>query len=80
MPVALGPPDPKANPPHEALEPPTGRADSRRVRLDPAYDRPEAGEPQRQPRLAVADLENAPASPRGDALEGVYLPLLRVDM
>src|SRR5262245_60181615 len=76
---ALGPTDPEADAPREAPEPPAGRVDSRPIRVDPPYDRPATGEPQRQPPLAAADLENVPASPLGDALEGAHLSLLRVD-
>ena len=65
--------------PREAPEPSAGGADSRRVRVDPAHDRLEAGEPQRQPPVAAANLEHMLASPLGDALERAHLPLLRVD-
>ena len=66
---ALGPPNQEADAPREAPEPSAGGADSRRVRVNPAHDRPEAGEPQRQPPVAAADLEHMLASPLGDALE-----------
>jgi hypothetical protein len=75
----LGPPNMEADTPGEALEPPAGGADPRRVGIDATHDSPEAGEPQRQAPIASADLLNAPTSPLGDSLERAHLSLLRVD-